>query len=772
MNDHLSSHEGVIDDPDSVTTDVEGSKKPHQGFKKFLKKLFTQSDSAASTGVSHTEDLTISNRENVTHLTTSAVELNKEWGQNLKKVSGKLGSNEGGWYEKPTGERFYVKFYENPDQGRVEFVANAIYKKLGIKAVRSETIQIDGREAVASPAVSNARFARFESQRGSQDVQGGFVADAYLANWDVIGLDYDNIVEGEDGFYRIDNGGSLIFRARGGDKTYSPDSIPELQSMLIRDYPAGKVFANITEEEIVKQARNLVDKITPNDIIAIVDESGLKGEIRNKTLAGLLGRRELLAKKYGEPESTAEGLDSVETGERRPRSSISEAIKFLMSQELDLSGEKIHPRTEIVCDRDHIEGQRIDIIYRKDDDNKDNDKFEFRFKLRKPTKAIKKMIAKQKKIKKLNQAQATTPNGEALERGKIIYSGGAYKKKDWVLCDALVFKKEEGVSVFVADPTSRNGSSLYVHDIRNNSGYIRSAMGLIKIEVPITMDPEKIEQIIGEIMKKDLGIPDALSEVSAEAERQYKIARYKWQYKIAGGLTPEQMNQAESLVREEVFPGYTTMVEIGKHKEYLDKYGDDVRAVHSLRKHDAKLSIDKLNAHKLNAIESHYAELIYGTFTQGLMSTTERYSRGIMRNGLSSGTDIDSGGADNVFTRIMDSKHRQKLNGAVVIFKPEIFDRTDWYSYDDEKNYGSTDSAYFSRRFSPDEIFAKITNFSSKYQFYNEQMFRTGIGSSYIESIEVEPCFVDGVITKLRSMGLEYFNRKPIEQIIVARQTL
>ena len=71
-----------------------------------------------------------------------------------------------------------------------------------------------------------------------------------------------------------------------------------------------------------------------------------------------------------------------------------------------------------------------------------------------------------------------------------------------------------------------------------------------------------------------MGIPDALGEVSEDAEQEYKEARYKWQHVIPGELSPEQVERAERLEREEVFPGYSTLVEKGKHREYLEQYGD------------------------------------------------------------------------------------------------------------------------------------------------------------------------------------------------------
>lgn len=708
-----------------------------------LNQSYAQPDLMTSIETLHKEGVILPSGESVAGLATRTIERDKKW--DLTKVSGRLGSNEGGWYEKPNGERFYVKFYENPSQGQAEFVANAVYAKLGIKAVRSEIIQLDGREAIASPAVPEATPASGEAQGGSEDVQKGFVADAFLANWDVVGLVYDNIVQGKDGFYRIDNGGSLIFRAQGGDKAYSPDSIPELQSMRVSGRPTGEVFAGITEDEIGKQARELVSKLIPEDIRAIVDESGLQGEDRDRILTGLLGRREYLAKTYGKPEP--EQPSNPESRERRPRRSISETIRILSGQEMERTGETVvRPRTEIVCDHDHIEGQKIDVINKRD-----RGTMEFRFKLRTPTEIMimTTLATKPESEGEDAQAEITTPSGAVLRRGKITYED-ASSNDSYELCDASVFEKG-GVKVFIADPSYRNGDNWDITIPYNSGRLVRTAMGLVKVEVPSGTDPEATEQILGEILEKDLGIPDALGEVPEEAEREYKMARYKWQHMITGDLTPEQMEQAEKLHREEVFPGYTTLVERGKHGEYLERYGEDIRAIHHLWTGSAKS--------------------IYRILTQGLMCTTERYSRGVMKSGMSSTIDMDTGGADSVFTRITNEAERGKMNGAVVVFKPEVFDRTDWYSYNYD-TYGSTDDEYFVDRLSPDTIFDTITNPNSYYSSCNEQMFRTGIGAGFVESIEVGGSDSrDGIIAELRSMGLEEIDGKPIEEVVILRKT-
>lgn len=260
----------------------------------------TAADVAAAIDALHEEEVILPDGSSAAERASDVIERSR-W-EHMRKVSGQLGSNEGGWYEdEQSGDRFYVKFYENPSQGKVEYVANAIYARLGIKTVHSELIQMDGREAVASPAVPNAHNIGMEAQRASKDVRDGFVADAFLANWDVIGLVYDNIVESDDGFYRIDNGGAMIFRAQGGPKEYSPHDIPELHSMLEHG-TAKKVFGGITESEIRTQARDLLDKLSPEDIERIVEKSGLEGQEREKVLQGLLGRREFLARRYGDAE--------------------------------------------------------------------------------------------------------------------------------------------------------------------------------------------------------------------------------------------------------------------------------------------------------------------------------------------------------------------------------------------------------------------------------------------------------------------------------------
>lgn len=401
----------------------------------------------------------------------------------------------------------------------------------------------------------------------------------------------------------------------------------------------------------------------------------------------------------------------------------------------------IRERHEIICDRDHIENQRVDVV-----ENLENQTLEYRFKLREPLMEISELGQKLRTESREKDGVAELQSGTSVRLGEITYHD-LESKREFRLCDALVFEKN-GIKVSLADATARELGDGVISRKRNTSNLVRAAIGLVQMEVPKAMDEATAQQTMGEIFRQDLGVEDALGEVSEMAERDYKIARLKWQYKL-DDLDAEQLERAEKLTRREVFPGYSTFVESGKHNEYLAKYGEDVRAVHMLN----SMSVDS----------------VYRVLTTGLMSTTERFSRGVVKNGISSVLDIDSGGADNVFTRIMNAEQRGKIQNHAVVLKPEIFDRTDWYAYNVD-SYGSTNEAHFAGRLAPEEIFQRTMGDLKHYSADNEQMFRTGIGVDYIEAIEVDELDRDELLEGLHEKGLFEVNGRPIEEVIVARE--
>lgn len=157
-----------------------------------------------------------------------------------------------------SGQLFVMKRGASAEHVRSEFAADAIYRAAG--AAVPEAVLIED----ASGPVKLARFVEgralselTEAERAAVAVklQEHFHVDVLLGNWDVVGLAADNVLVDKSGMpWRIDNGGSLDFRAMGRRKTadeWNPFST-ELWSM--RDASkAGGVFAKMDFYEVARR---------------------------------------------------------------------------------------------------------------------------------------------------------------------------------------------------------------------------------------------------------------------------------------------------------------------------------------------------------------------------------------------------------------------------------------------------------------------------------------------------------------------------------------
>lgn len=76
-----------------------------------------------------------------------------------------------------------------------------------------------------------------------------------------------------------------------------------------------------------------------------------------------------------------------------------------------------------------------------------------------------------------------------------------------------------------------------------------------------------------------------------------------------------------------------------------------------------------------------------------LMSTKDRLAVGKVFRGMSSDTDLRTGGADYVFTRQvtepMGNPSMSGMRGGAIVLKQEVLDRADWFAYSGDK-YGTT----------------------------------------------------------------------------------
>lgn len=175
------------------------------------------------------------------------------------------------------GDQFYIKNAgkgDPVDRARNEALANMLYEMAGVP-VPDVAIGDDG-ETVASKIVPNTTelSQHLNDDAVIKSARSNFLFDAWLANWDAVGLTYDNMkVDDEGNVFRIDAGGALLYRAQGspkGDKfgIY----VGELTSMRdpSMNGTAAKVYGGITDAELAEQAARLA-AITPDDIRDMVD---------------------------------------------------------------------------------------------------------------------------------------------------------------------------------------------------------------------------------------------------------------------------------------------------------------------------------------------------------------------------------------------------------------------------------------------------------------------------------------------------------------------
>jgi len=192
------------------------------------------------------------------------------------KSGEQAGSNEGAFYTDPkTGDMYYVKKPKSEKHAANEVLASALYEEAGTKVGRVFLGKDKkGNTVLVSPIVPGSK-KDFPNRKNDdvvkKNAQADFAVDAWLNNYDAVGLEYDNMLTVDDEVWRVDPGGSLIFRAQGKDKDL-PDTVTELDSMRdpSKNAQAADIFGDMTDEEIAESAKK-VQAISPEKIDELVD---------------------------------------------------------------------------------------------------------------------------------------------------------------------------------------------------------------------------------------------------------------------------------------------------------------------------------------------------------------------------------------------------------------------------------------------------------------------------------------------------------------------
>lgn len=219
------------------------------------------------------------------------------------------------------------------------------------------------------------------------------------------------------------------------------------------------------------------------------------------------------------------------------------------------------------------------------------------------------------------------------------------------------------------------------------------------------------------------------------------------------GIDPQQAGQ---LPTKEVFPGHFTTLNPGQGEKYRAM---GVQYLFSgVRKPEQVVAI----------LEG-----------DGLMSTRERYARGMLIEGASSAADLASGGADYVFTRMVTDAAKGKTfsssfaSGAYqLVYDTDVLDRTDWFAYPRD-TFGSTRDLekFTGRKYGQELVDSMATGGFSGYATSNEVMFQTGLPNRDIARIfasteEGKQTLIEALVAQ----GIQDLNGKPLAEAIEVKK--
>lgn len=192
-----------------------------------------------------------------------------------KSIGGQKGSNPGGLYEAPDGSTWYVKEPATEDHVRNEALAAALYKAVGI-AVADVRMATNGKKAVVASRIAEGSVDEVKTKAGLPSFLDGFAADAWLANWDVVGSKFENVIHGPNGAVRIDMGGSLRYRAMGTPKGDSFGAVvKEFDSLRNGSNPqAAEAFKNLVPKDVLQQAKKIRDFAQSGELDNLVKSLG------------------------------------------------------------------------------------------------------------------------------------------------------------------------------------------------------------------------------------------------------------------------------------------------------------------------------------------------------------------------------------------------------------------------------------------------------------------------------------------------------------------
>lgn len=274
----------------------------------------------------------------------------------LTQIGPQKGSNPGGLYQDATtGIKWYIKQPASADIARNEVLAAKLYELAGVDVPELHLIDLNGQPAIASRIVDGLKKADAAALARAAGTAEGFATDAWLANWDVVGLGYDNLLLDGGKVLRVDTGGALRYRAQGGLKGSAfGDTVAELQSL--RDpslnRQAQAVFGKLTDAQIEDSVVRVL-KVQPAAIRQVVEKFGPADAAERAALVDrLIARRADLERRY--PAAAERARRELGAADARPAA----AARVTAAEQAEVEASRVNGYG-FATDSDQIEDNQV-----------------------------------------------------------------------------------------------------------------------------------------------------------------------------------------------------------------------------------------------------------------------------------------------------------------------------------------------------------------------------------------------------------------------------
>ena len=695
-----------------------------------------------------------------------------ELGTRLRKTPAAAPDELGAIYEDHlTGERWYVRAHTDPAQARSEVVANALYRHLGIEVGHTRLVELDGKLQVATRAWSAWDSYDLEDTvqaYGSQLAQE-MPVDAWLGNWNVFGVSGQGVkvrtttIKGFSPILRSDNRGVFAFRATGASKgaAWSATDVPEMDTFLdaAKAPQAAQGFARAAENRaLLLPMMDRIAALPDEQIRDLVALGGWPSPEAHALETALRGRRDALAKRAkllreDLQREAAERARAAAEAEARRAARLARAGTAAKAPRRPSSGVNIEQHAEaaksgaVALSGDHgtVRQQAVRLS---------------RYKAEKSGKVVHEGFEVRAQVD-----ERFWPRVESAMRSR---GGTAADFRAWQRVGFKKGSKAGAVVRFDLDEESGFLGPGLVHkgaeveiDFGGSSAY-QAMKGELRLLIKTTDAAHAqglLERTLQELTIEDaLAAPTEESSFVAAANQTLWNLRGQAHKRVEGRAACEKALQAEGIDPSSLAlqltseRGYQAVRVEGRAAEWRDQ---GVRYLYQ----------------DFAAQQSTVLKSVLGLDGAGggLFSTVERSMNGIVVSGMSSSTDLGTGGAASVFTRLVGkggeaSRRFYKGGGTRAILSPQLLDRCDWYGFPDDC-FGATNDSRYAKWKGADKLI-KLLNTSGDAG--NELMFRRDIGLDDIlmlsSSSESERT---AILKVLRDEGISEVRGRPVDEFVV-----